>query len=128
MNAISNSTAPPPASAPDTRPAAPPVATPATPAASPPPKPVATGSTAPAVAPRPDAATTQKISEELQRKVDGVTAELQFSVDESSGRSVIKVTDRATSDVIRQIPTEEALQISEALDQYQKGLLVNRKE
>jgi flagellar protein FlaG len=125
MNTISNSTPPPPFNVSDPRPAAAPVAAPA---ASPPLKPEAARGGAPTVTPRPDAATTLKISEELQRKVGGVTAELQFSVDESSGRSVIKVTDRATSDVIRQIPSEEALQISEGLDRYQKGLLVSRKE
>jgi len=69
----------------------------------------------------------QRISDDLQRRVSGVAPELQFSVDQGSGRSMIKVTDRLTSEVIRQIPSEEALQINKGLDRFQQGLLLNRK-
>ncbi|MGE0386480.1 MAG: flagellar protein FlaG [Gammaproteobacteria bacterium] len=41
---------------------------------------------------------------------------LQFSVDEDSGRTVIKVIDRDTGSVLRQIPTEEMLAISRRLE------------
>ena len=36
---------------------------------------------------------------------------LQFSVDDASGRMVIKVTDTETNEVIRQIPPEQVLAI-----------------
>lgn len=49
--------------------------------------------------------------------------ELLFAVDPSTGRQVVKVTDRGTNEVIRQIPSEEVLRLSKALDDF-KGLLV----
>ncbi len=43
-------------------------------------------------------------------------AELEFSVDTASGRQVVKVVDKSSQTVIRQIPSEEAIKMSEALD------------
>ncbi len=40
---------------------------------------------------------------------------LSFRVDEGSGRTVITVTDALTKEVIRQIPSEDALALSRAL-------------
>jgi len=50
--------------------------------------------------------------------------QLHFSVDEASGRTVIKVTDPETDEIIRQIPPEEVLRIAESLDE-QSGLLLS---
>lgn len=76
-----------------------------------------------------EASTAQlkQIAEELQKRVSSVAPELQFSVDQESGRGLIRVTDRRTNEVIRQIPSEEALQINKGIDRFQQGLLVNRK-
>lgn len=38
--------------------------------------------------------------------------DLQFSVDEDSGRTVIKVIDSETNNVIRQIPSEQVLELA----------------
>jgi flagellar protein FlaG len=85
----------------------------------------------PPVVERPKAATDPKelkrMTEELQRRVGGANAQIQFSVDESTGISVVKVTDRMTHEVIRQIPSEEVLQIAKSVDHYKEGLLVNSK-
>lgn len=51
---------------------------------------------------------------------------IQFSVDDDTGISVIKVIDVVTKDVIRQFPSEEMLTIAKAIDQM-KGLLVQQK-
>lgn len=69
----------------------------------------------------------KRLSEELQRRVGGADSQLQFTVDEATGESVIKVTDKATNEVIRQIPSEEMLQIAKALDRFQENFLVNSK-
>jgi flagellar protein FlaG len=81
----------------------------------------------PASNPEPSTAELQRIAEELQRRVHATAPELRFTVDQSSGRSVIQVTDPATNEVIQQIPSEEALHINQALDRFQQGLLLNRK-
>jgi flagellar protein FlaG len=38
--------------------------------------------------------------------------ELNFSVDELTGRAVVKVIDHETKDLIRQIPAEEILEVA----------------
>lgn len=48
---------------------------------------------------------------------------LLFSIDEDNGKVVVKIVDSSTQDVIRQIPSEEALEISRSLDKL-KGLLL----
>jgi flagellar protein FlaG len=51
---------------------------------------------------------------------------LEFSVDEESHRTVVKVVDQKTKELIRQMPSAEALEISKALERVQ-GLLINHK-
>lgn len=46
---------------------------------------------------------------------------LEFSVDEESGRDVVRVLDRQTDEVIRQIPSEEVLAIARNIDEYTEG-------
>jgi flagellar protein FlaG len=59
--------------------------------------------------------------------------QLSFSVDEDSNKQVVKVTDVVTGEMIRQIPTEEVLKLSERLQDLQLdagtvvGLLFNKK-
>lgn len=45
---------------------------------------------------------------ELQR-------ELHFAVDNQTGETVVKVVDRATDEVVRQIPSEEVLRLRQRL-------------
>lgn len=51
----------------------------------------------------------------LQEFAQTVRRDLNFSVDDGSGQVVVKVTDSTSGDVIRQIPSEEALQLAENL-------------
>lgn len=51
---------------------------------------------------------------------------LDFSVDKETGQTVVKVVDKATGDVIKQIPSEEMLAIAKAIDKV-KGLLIQQK-
>jgi flagellar protein FlaG len=77
--------------------------------------------------PQPSAEQIKRVTEALQNRATLASAELQFSIDDSSGKSIIKVVDRATKDVILQIPSEETLRIDKALNQYQQGLLINHE-
>lgn len=52
--------------------------------------------------------------------VQNIAREINFSVNEESGDYVVTVTDRGTGEVIRQIPREEMIQISEHLAEFQK--------
>lgn len=64
--------------------------------------------------------------EKLNKMVQGLANGLQFSVDEASKTPVVKLVDLSTKEVIRQIPTEEAISIAQAIDRFQ-GLLVKDK-
>ena len=58
---------------------------------------------------------------------------LSFVVDEASGRSIIKVIDRSTEQLIRQIPSEELLKVAQDIKRLQEemgqsiGFLVDRQ-
>ena len=69
----------------------------------------------------------KRATEDLQQRVNKLTPELKFSVDKTSGEAIITLTDRTTNEVIRQIPSKEALELTRAMDQYQRGLILNRK-
>lgn len=79
---------------------------------------------APAVAPKPDEvrASVDKINKTIQT----LDRNLEFTIDEDTKLNVVKVVDKITKDVIRQFPSEEALVIAKALDRVQ-GLLLKEK-
>lgn len=47
--------------------------------------------------------------------VQNLSRDLQFTVDRDSGRTIIKVLDSETREIIRQIPPEELLQMADQL-------------
>lgn len=59
--------------------------------------------------------------------VQNITRELNFSVDEELGKTIVRVIDENTGDVIRQIPSEDMLQLAKNLAEIKerttKGLL-----
>ncbi|WP_026375635.1 flagellar protein FlaG [Aestuariibacter salexigens] len=65
--------------------------------------------------------------------VQAQNRQLSFSIDEDSRRSVVKVTDSESGEVIRQIPSEEVLALSERIKELQSdvgaavGVLFNRQ-
>ena len=58
--------------------------------------------------------------------VQSVSSSLQFSLDQDSGRTVVRMIDTQTEEVLRQFPSEEMLAISKSIDRMQ-GLLINRE-
>jgi flagellar protein FlaG len=51
-----------------------------------------------------------------------VRRSINFSVEDGSGRVVVKVTDAESGNVIRQIPSEEALKLAENLSEVRSLL------
>lgn len=68
----------------------------------------------------------QDATKRLQNFVSTVRSDIQFSLDDASGQTVVKVIDSQTKEVLRQIPSKEALEIAKALDTFQ-GLLVKQQ-
>jgi flagellar protein FlaG len=64
-----------------------------------------------------------ELAKELSDLVQAVRRELQFSVDEDSGRTVIKVIDSQTGELVRQIPPEEVMTLVGRFREQQAGLL-----
>ncbi|VXC32490.1 Flagellar protein FlaG protein [Pseudomonas sp. 8Z] len=58
----------------------------------------------------------------IQEFVQTVRRSINFAVDDGSGRVVVKVTDAGSGDVIRQIPSEEALKLAENLTEVRSLL------
>lgn len=58
----------------------------------------------------------------IQEFVQSVGRSINFSVDDGAGRVVVKVTDADSGDVIRQIPSEEALRLAENLSEVRSLL------
>ena len=54
-------------------------------------------------------------AEQIDSYLRSIGRALDFSVDESTGRTVVTVRDSATGETIRQIPSEEALRLAQAL-------------
>jgi flagellar protein FlaG len=77
-----------------------------------------------AVEPRPQASRedVEAAVATIQDFVQSVRRNLNFSLEEGSGRVVVKVTDAGSGDVIRQIPSEEALQLAENLSEVRSLL------
>lgn len=99
--------------APDERPSPPPAAPPAEAAST------------PVSVPAPGQ--VQQAAQMIGKAIQTFSRNLEFSVDEAAvGKTVVKVVDKETGDMIRQIPSEEALAIAKALDRLQ-GLLIRQK-
>jgi flagellar protein FlaG len=57
----------------------------------------------------------EAVVSKLNDLVHELHRELQFSVDDKSGETVIKVIDSETDEVVRQIPSEEVVRLRERL-------------
>jgi len=74
----------------------------------------------------PDMAELQHAVEQIKRFIEPQSQGLEFSIDDDSQRTVVKIIDTQTKEVLRQIPSEEALRISKSLDQA-SGLLIRQQ-
>ena len=74
----------------------------------------------------------EKVVSQLNAYIQNTQRDVDFSVDDSTGRVVVRVIDSESEEVIRQIPSEEMLAISrhlvESLETDQpKGFLIELK-
>lgn len=62
---------------------------------------------------------------QLNDFVQSVQRNLEFEVDDDSGRTIVRVVDQQTDEVIREIPDELALRLAENLKQDEPLVLLN---
>jgi len=69
----------------------------------------------------------------LNRAMQQSSQNLEFSVDASTKKMIIKISDSGTGELIRQIPAEEMLAVARSIDnflgkhQFQHGQLLTQK-
>ncbi len=68
----------------------------------------------------------KKAIENLNKKLSMLNSQLKIETDEDTGIRVIKVIDKETQKVIRQIPPETVLKIAKYIDEV-AGLIFNEK-
>ena len=85
-----------------------------------PPSPTLSQATAPA---QNDSSLLKKSAEKLNQNAQPQFGSLQFNVDEGSGKMVLQVIDKETNHVLLQIPSKEALILSETIGQKSGGLI-----
>lgn len=74
-------------------------------------------------APKPHAEEVTQALKSINALLQSRSPDLEFSVDHDSERTIVKVVDTKTHEVIRQMPTREALDIAKALDRLQSMLI-----
>lgn len=68
----------------------------------------------------------QKMLAEAQTLLTSRAANLEFSLDDETGKTVVRVVDKETQEVIRQFPSEEMLAVARNLQRIQGFLLEDR--
>ena len=63
------------------------------------------------------------VAKQIESYLKANGRDLQFSVDQATGRTVITVRDSSTGEVVRQIPDAEALRIAQALGNQPNALI-----
>ena len=74
----------------------------------------------------PDLAQVAEAVKNINQTMQALSRNLEFSIDTDSKQTIVKVVDQETQEVIRQMPSAEALEIAKALDRVQ-GLLIRQK-
>lgn len=68
----------------------------------------------------------EKAVKKLNEFTGMVAQDILFSIDEESGKTIVKVVDSQTKEILRQLPSEEALDIAKSLEKM-PGLLIHEK-
>lgn len=68
----------------------------------------------------------EMVAQQLQDFVGKMNKGLEFTVDQDSGRDVIKVIDKSNGDLIKQYPSEEVLDLVSKLSQA-AGAFINEQ-
>jgi len=94
--------------------------------------PVPAGAVLPAAPDAPDAASDsgrqalEQATQRIRQYLKSSSATLEFTIDQQSGRALLRIIDPETNQLIRQIPSEEVLAIARAIDRVQ-GLLLKQQ-
>lgn len=75
----------------------------------------------------PDPAQLKEAVSKLNDYTQSISRRLSFSIEESTGRTVIKVYDAETDELIRQIPPEETLRLVDVIGEHGNNLFIRER-
>jgi flagellar protein FlaG len=78
------------------------------------------------VLPAPSAEQVKQAVSDINKSMQALSQGIEFSIDDESKQNIVKVIDPQTKEVIRQMPSQEAIEIAKALDQM-IGKLIKEK-
>jgi flagellar protein FlaG len=74
-----------------------------------------------------DHASVQKAVDEINQAMKALAQEgIEFTIDKDTKFDVVKIIDKETNQVIRQLPSQTTIEIAKALDKLQ-GLLIKQE-
>jgi flagellar protein FlaG len=89
-------------------------------------RPVARRSDAPPAQQAQQAQQAAQESEQQQQPQPADSPSLRFHVDQDTGKTVVSLVNPTSGEVLRQVPTAEALEVAKAIGKFQ-GMFVNLK-
>lgn len=72
--------------------------------------------------PAPKAEDVDKAVKTLNEAIQARNPQIEFTLDKDSSRTIVTVVDSSTKEVIRQMPSKEALELAKAIDKIQSLL------
>lgn len=76
--------------------------------------------------PAESAESAREVVAAINRAAKSLNNSVELSLDTQSGRPIVRVVDTETGQLVRQIPTEEVLELRRVLDQI-AGMLIRQK-
>jgi flagellar protein FlaG len=74
---------------------------------------------------QPNAEDLRQVVLAINRAAKSLNNSVQLSLDASTGKAIVRVIDTETGELVRQIPSEEVLELRRALDRI-AGMLIHR--
>ena len=75
---------------------------------------------------KPDKSELEKAAEQFNNKFDLSNREMKFSIHEKTGEVSVKIVNKATNEVIMEVPSTELLDLKAKIDEM-VGLLIDKK-
>jgi len=75
----------------------------------------------------PSAEQLKNLVDNANKAMDKASSKLEFTVDNATNKTIVKVTESQSGKLIMQFPSEEMLSITRAIDQAKNGVLLKAK-
>ena len=67
-----------------------------------------------------------QLADELNEHIHILNTKISFLIDDNTGHTVIRISDRATDEVLREVPTQEMLKLAAKLSEV-IGIILDKK-